>query len=778
VMELDRIGKYRVVGRIGQGAMGEVYKAHDPLLNRYVAVKTIAPALAADPSFKTRFQREAQSAAQLNHPNIITIYDFGEEDGLTYMAMELLEGRDLKEVIRGRGTHLGEKLAIMEQMCDGLAFAHTKGVVHRDLKPSNVHLQPNGQVKILDFGLARLGESEMTKTGTVMGTPHYMSPEQVRGEKADARSDVFSLGAVFYELLSGRRAFDAPRVAEILGQILDSNPQPLRERAPEVPGVVAAVVERALAKLPAQRFPDAGALGRALAAARDSMAGETLGGRGGSDLEATVIQPPESALLEPGSRGLRGRVAGATALDLGRGRAERAAEPGTVRPELTLPGPPPTHVPGPGATALDLGGIRARSAGPGAARWSRPVLIGLCGVAVVAVAAGVLWYRARAGAHALPAAEVAQEQVDILTDTLVTSKVELARADLAGHDYEAAARRAEEALKLSPSNADAREVLDQARQAQRQVEAAVAEARAAFSRGDTAAASESLSRVMALDPRQPVIAELSSQLKEHFQRPAEEARTQAANARGAAERARATSQPAFAEGTGLSADAEALFRRQEFTAATQKFLESRDGFERAQREADQARAATARPTPSARPSAVTATIAREVSPPPVGRPDVMSPPAPGANASLGPSNPQPSVAAARSAPPPTVAAVLPPAPASVPPLAASRSEADKLAVQNVIADYKRALESQDIELYRQLYPSLTAEDAKNLRKAFEVVKSMQVGITPESVEVEGDRATVRVTRQDVINGRQTRAVSQTFHFVRSGGGWLIQSIGQ
>src|SRR5512139_1556561 len=275
-MNLDHIGKYRVVGAIGKGAMGEVYKAKDPLLNRYVAIKRIAPALAADPDFRRRFQREAQSAAQLGHANIVTVFDFGEEDGLPYMAMELLEGRDLKEVIRSRELRLGEKLSVMEQLCDGLAFAHSKGVVHRDLKPGNIHLQPNGQVKILDFGLALLGTSDMTKTGTVMGTPHYMSPEQVRGQKADARSDVFSLGAVFYELLSRRRPFDADSVHGVLFLILEQQPEPIRKWAPEVPAPLVAVVERALVKDPAARFADAGEMARALAHARDAIAGETV----------------------------------------------------------------------------------------------------------------------------------------------------------------------------------------------------------------------------------------------------------------------------------------------------------------------------------------------------------------------------------------------------------------------------------------------------------------------------------------------------------------------
>ena len=277
-MNLDRIGKYRVVGKIGKGAMGEVYKAHDPLLNRFVALKTIAPALAADPDFKKRFQREAQSAAQLNHPNIITVYDFGDEQGLTYMAMELLEGVDLREAIRSRALgHLGRKLEVMEQICDGLAFAHSRGVVHRDLKPGNIHLQPSGHVKILDFGLARVAASDMTKTGTVMGTPHYMSPEQVRGQKADARSDVFSLGAVFYEILCNHRPFEADSVHGVLFQILEQEPEPMRKWEPEVPPSAVALVEKALAKDPARRYADAGEMVRALAELRETMEGDTLG---------------------------------------------------------------------------------------------------------------------------------------------------------------------------------------------------------------------------------------------------------------------------------------------------------------------------------------------------------------------------------------------------------------------------------------------------------------------------------------------------------------------
>ena len=253
-MDFEKIGKYQIVGKIGQGAMGEVFKAHDPVLNRLVAVKTISGSPGAESDARKRFLREAQSAARLNHPNIITVYDLGEEKGRIFMAMELLEGTDLREIINSHAiSDLGHKLELMEEICDGLAYAHAKQIVHRDLKPGNIHVQPSGQVKIMDFGLARLGASEMTATGTVMGTPNYMSPEQVRGEKADARSDIFSLGAVFYELLTARKAFDADSIHAVLFQVLDHDPEPVRNFAPDVPEILVAVVHRALEKDAARR---------------------------------------------------------------------------------------------------------------------------------------------------------------------------------------------------------------------------------------------------------------------------------------------------------------------------------------------------------------------------------------------------------------------------------------------------------------------------------------------------------------------------------------------
>src|SRR5512144_1740919 len=174
-MELTQVGKFKIVGKLGQGAMGEVFRALDPVLGREVAIKVVTGKLSEDERARERFQREAQAAATLNHPNIITVYDFGEEQGQAFMAMELLEGQDLRDLLaKGTLTTLEGKVAIMEQILDGLAFAHSKGVVHRDLKPGNVHVLPSGQVKVMDFGLARRVK-DTGATGVVMGTPYYMA---------------------------------------------------------------------------------------------------------------------------------------------------------------------------------------------------------------------------------------------------------------------------------------------------------------------------------------------------------------------------------------------------------------------------------------------------------------------------------------------------------------------------------------------------------------------------------------------------------------------------
>ena len=748
-MNLDRIGKYRIVDRIGQGAMGEVFKAHDPFLNRYVALKTIAPALAGDADFRQRFQREAQSAAQLNHPNIVTIYEFGsDEAGLTYMAMELLEGVDLREAIRRRslGTLL-QRIGLVEQICDGLAFAHARGVVHRDLKPGNIHIQPTGQAKILDFGLARLASSDMTKTGTVMGTPHYMSPEQVRGQKVDARSDVFSLGAVFYEILAHQRPFDGRSVSEVLQAIVERDAVPIRRRAPDTPPAIAAVVERALARDPARRFADAREMGRALTEARETLAGEAIE----PTTEATVLQDPGATVMEPA---MLHATEGSTALDPRRrsGVARGGDLPGTVRPDPTVAGDETALQPAP----------------------SRPTLLIAGGALALAVVGGVGGWLLLRGRAEAPAASATQEQ-SVISEALLSGKVELARADLDNRAYKDAADHAHEALAIDPASAEAKEVLDRAEDAMRRLDAAVADARGALARGDTAAASEALGRVLELDRGNPAVRELTGGLNRYSRKQAEEARAAAAvAARAAGEDGAAGRAPASAQARRAAADADALFRQERFAEAAQKYIESRDAFEAVKREAAAARAAEAAREAEAARQAQAARAAAAARPTPTSPPLATAAPLPAPTTATvatpsplpAPATPLPTAAAANAGPAATAASV---------PSATAR-DPQEAAVRRVIADFAHAFETQDIALYRSVMPDLSADNERKLKESFKDVRYDRVAIDVEKIEVSGDEATAIVLRQDTINGRPQQQRRRVYRLARSGSSWRIVSM--
>jgi predicted Ser/Thr protein kinase len=252
----EKIGKYRVFERIGRGGMGTIYKAHDPILDRPVALKVISSEVEVTDGLRARFFREAQACARLSHPNIVTVYDMGEEDGRLYIVMELLEGEELKRLIARRtAMTLEEKISVMAQVCDGLHYAHQKGVVHRDIKPGNIMLLRSGQVKILDFGIAHIAnaEGDLTRTGLIMGTLRYIAPEQVRG-RADFRSDIFSVGAVFYEFLSLQAPFVGDDPMQLLEQLRTEDPTPLDRLVLGIRPELAGLVERAMRKHPEERF--------------------------------------------------------------------------------------------------------------------------------------------------------------------------------------------------------------------------------------------------------------------------------------------------------------------------------------------------------------------------------------------------------------------------------------------------------------------------------------------------------------------------------------------
>jgi eukaryotic-like serine/threonine-protein kinase len=255
----NRIGRYRILGELGRGAMGVVYEAEDPSLDRVVALKTISLADAdGRKEYEKRFLLEAKAAGKLTHPNIVTIFDYGEEEDIAYMAMELLQGEDLRTRLRRGSMAPMEAVEIALQVADGLGFAHEYGVVHRDVKPGNIMLLERGAVKIMDFGIARMRFADhKTSTGMVLGTPRYMSPEQISGQPVDQRSDIFSLGTVLYEMLTQTSLFAGQDVNQIAHNVANAEPAPPSHVHPGLPQILDFIVARALKKDPAVRYQDA-----------------------------------------------------------------------------------------------------------------------------------------------------------------------------------------------------------------------------------------------------------------------------------------------------------------------------------------------------------------------------------------------------------------------------------------------------------------------------------------------------------------------------------------
>ena len=255
---ISTLGRYKIISEIGQGAMGTVYKAVDPIIDRTVAIKTINLNLSRQEleEYEARFQQEIKAAGRLNHPNIVTIYDVGKTDQVAYMAMEFLEGNELKDIIAsGQLLPPDQVVDIISQVADGLWFAHQQDIVHRDVKPSNIMVMKGGIAKITDFGIARLPNSAVkTMTGLILGSPRYMSPEQVIGKTIDARSDIFSLGVVLYEALTGIAPFDGDNVNAIMYATVNTSPPPPSSHNRNVPAMLDLIVAKAMAKLLEDRY--------------------------------------------------------------------------------------------------------------------------------------------------------------------------------------------------------------------------------------------------------------------------------------------------------------------------------------------------------------------------------------------------------------------------------------------------------------------------------------------------------------------------------------------
>ena len=269
----EKLGKFHIKKVLGQGAMGEVYLGDDPSIGREVAIKTIHPNAAQGDEAKERFAREAKAAGALNHPNLVTIYEFGEDQGVLYIAMELVPGHDLQDLLQEQSLTRTEVLEVLGQVCDGLDFAHRQGIVHRDIKPSNIRVQRDGKklrAKVMDFGVARVANSDMTATGMVMGTVSYMAPEYIRSGKPDPRSDLFAVGVILYEALSGRKPFSGDTTPTILYKIVNEPPEPIDlSMLQGISPLVRSVLDKGLAKDPDTRYQTGEAFARALRAAKD-----------------------------------------------------------------------------------------------------------------------------------------------------------------------------------------------------------------------------------------------------------------------------------------------------------------------------------------------------------------------------------------------------------------------------------------------------------------------------------------------------------------------------
>ena len=310
-VEPAQLGRYVIQSEIGRGAMGIVYKALDSVLERPVAVKTVNITLEREyaDKYEKRFYQEAKSAGILNHPNIVTIHDVGKAGDVVFMAMEYIEGVELKTLIgEGRPLRLPQAVSIAAQVAEGLAFAHQRGVVHRDIKPANIMVVANGPVKITDFGIARMrGAGDLTQTGMLLGSPKYMSPEQVIGKRADHRSDIFSLGVILYEMLVGAAPFNGENVTALMYQIVNFLPPAASTVNREIPELLDYIVAKSIAKPLEERYQDAAELARDLrecerqiaaavpprpTGATQTLAQQTIG----------VISPPEPKLVDAAAK--------------------------------------------------------------------------------------------------------------------------------------------------------------------------------------------------------------------------------------------------------------------------------------------------------------------------------------------------------------------------------------------------------------------------------------------------------------------------------------------
>ena len=713
------IGRYQLQDTLGQGGMGVVYRAFDTLLQRTVALKVIGGQIDSNPDTRARFLREARSAAQLSHKNIVTIYDLGEEDSHPFLAMEYLEGQDLQQRLCDPvKMDLTRKLDVALDLCEGLEFAHGRGVVHRDVKPANIFITNTGQVKILDFGLARLTTSQLTNSNMLMGTLNYIAPEQVRGEPADHRSDVFSVGVVMYELIGNKKAFEGDSFASTLYKILEEVPEPLWRVDATVPRALAAIVERALAKPLDQRFQSMAALRHELLMFREQLR----------------------------------MTSGATALS--GGLMFGAEDITTILPIPSEVRSGAVHTPAPVSEPLSNPPVRR-------GRRSQ-VAAGV--IILLAVVTGA-WFATHRPSRPAP------EPIEPAAVPRVETSSMLVRGEqaLQSHDYAAAEQAAKEALQQSPGDASAQRILERARTASAAIESAMLKARSSLASGDFQSASRAAGDVLTLAPENAEARQILEQgARRAASRGVADARLRMTRAREQARAAKAPAiaSPAYGAAMGAEQAAEQLAAAGRAADATARFYEASGLYQSAasiaQRRA-QERSEAETPPASAEPAAPPSTEQKRM--------DTPAPALPPARPATAESQPTlPTI----TAPPPAP----PAAPAPEEPRTASPSAEEGIA--QLLAHYKSALEGRDLDALRKVWPGLTAASANAISAQFRDATRLTVGILDPRISASGANGTVTFRRRyemQTRDGQNLRNETQTTMTVRrTSAGWIIESI--
>jgi tRNA A-37 threonylcarbamoyl transferase component Bud32/tetratricopeptide (TPR) repeat protein len=628
-----RIGKYDIVKPLGKGAMGMVYLAHDTVLERDVALKVMVAQIADDPELKTRFEREARAVAKMTHPNVVTVFDLGNHvDGSPFIAMELLKGQDLQKAIRQPPPMtLERKVTIIVQVLAGLAHAHQAGIVHRDIKPANIFINQDGTVKIMDFGVARLTTASMTGTGNIVGTADYMSPEQVKGSRVDGRSDVFSVGCMLYELLTGRRPFHSENLMAIFYKITHEEPNfDLIPAGPEFDALLP-ILQKSLDKDLEKRYPTAYDFAMDLKGWLQTNATTASGEHALAsllDMEAPTHPPqpmtdPRGPTMVDGTVDLGSSAAARARPVTGTGRTSATVRPGTaagtVRPGTaatgsrgavtvvdggtmpgTLPGPRPGtgRTTAPPATVVRPQRLEPRRAAPAPSGSSPWLYVALGGLAVALLAAGGYIYVQK------QKAEVAQLQASPSlpspspvaampppteapptpapataapppTFAEATGKSAVAMRAAQGAfkkgDYDRALASAQQALKEDPDNKGAEKLAANAMEGQKAGTRA-RQAQAALDKGDFATAEAEALAANKLAPWDDRFTGLINRVRETQASSQREA--QAREQRDAAAREQQQKQAAVGKVNDLLARADDALNKGQFDAAIQLYDES------------------------------------------------------------------------------------------------------------------------------------------------------------------------------------------------------------